>query len=267
MKSVVVIPARGGSKGIPCKNLLRIDGRPLIERAIRTAKRSKANAVIVSSDDERILFYAYTNQVRSRVRPGHLCTDTATSEDAVIDAVVHASGEWDAVILMQCTSPFTTPEDINAIIDLLEAGHDCAFTVVPSHPFLWDMMSQPLNFDATRPRRPRQKLVPQYRETGALYGMKWDGLRRLRCRFFGDAKHHVQQSPACDIDEVEDVRQALSIVQARQDRKSSEVPCYRCKGPTGDTIADEHGAWRWCEACRDWTEVVPELPAKGVGDV
>jgi CMP-N-acetylneuraminic acid synthetase len=137
VKVLGIIPARGGSKRLPRKNLLPLDGRSLLERTLSTALAARLlTELVVSSDDEEIL--AEAERVapgRALRRPAELATDEARAIDAVQHAVASAEarrGErFDAVAVLQCTSPLTLPEDVDATIDLLQAtGADSAVSVV-----------------------------------------------------------------------------------------------------------------------------------------
>lgn len=121
-----LVPARGGSTRIPDKNLAEVGGRTLVRTALETCTAAgRLAAVALSSDDERILREgAEVDGVISVRRPPELATPTATSHSAVM----HALGEierttrrrFDAVALVQCSSPFTLPADVDATIEVLE---------------------------------------------------------------------------------------------------------------------------------------------------
>ncbi len=122
MKYLYLIPARGGSKGIPGKNIKPLGGVPLIGHSIRHALAAGADStdIIVSTDSEEIAEVArrYGATVPF-LRPASLATDTSSSRDAILHAydTLKAEGkEYDAIVLLQPTSPFRRPEDIlNAV--------------------------------------------------------------------------------------------------------------------------------------------------------
>ena len=115
---VAIIPARGGSKGIPGKNLRRVGGRTLVARAVQAASAARSvDAVYVSTDDDSIAAEASAAGSGVIRRPDLLATDESSSEAALLHAVDHlaATGiEPDVLVFVQCTSPFTSTADIDA---------------------------------------------------------------------------------------------------------------------------------------------------------
>ncbi|MFW6694672.1 cytidylyltransferase domain-containing protein [Streptomyces sp. MAR4 CNX-425] len=141
---LAVIPARGGSKGVPGKNLARVGGVPLVARAVRQCLAARlVTDVVVSTDDDTIAAVAREAGAEVVRRPAEIAGDTASSEAAVLHALdTHEErcGEpMAAVLLVQCTSPFLTGADIDgvtaAVLD--EDGADSALTVAPFHGFIW----------------------------------------------------------------------------------------------------------------------------------
>jgi len=139
MKIIAIIPARGGSKGIPKKNIQLLAGKPLISYTIDTAWHSeKITRVIVSTDDHEIA--AVSKQYGAEVvwRPANISGDTASSEAALLHVLEHLKTteyyQPDLIIFLQCTSPLTTHEDIDGTIQtLLDEDADSAFTATPFH--------------------------------------------------------------------------------------------------------------------------------------
>jgi YrbI family 3-deoxy-D-manno-octulosonate 8-phosphate phosphatase len=189
-KSWVVIPARGGSKGIPGKNLVKVGGRSLVERAITASLAAgTADQVVVSTDDETIAERSRRAGAFVVTRPVELADDGASSESAVL----HALGELEAldddvVALVQCTSPFVAPDDIAATIDAVRQGADSAFAAVPFHRFVWrdgpDGTAVGVNHTET-PRLRRQDRRPEWLESGSVYAMRVGGFRAAGHRFYG----------------------------------------------------------------------------------
>ncbi|MEU6486258.1 NTP transferase domain-containing protein [Streptomyces sp. NPDC046887] len=140
---LAVIPARGGSKGVPGKNLARIGGVPLVARAVRACRgAARVTDVVVSTDDPEIAAAARAAGAEPVDRPAALSGDAATSEAAVLhalDTFEAARGRAaDVVLLVQCTSPFLTAEDVDAVTArVLDEGADSALTAAASHGFLW----------------------------------------------------------------------------------------------------------------------------------
>ncbi|NDZ77161.1 acylneuraminate cytidylyltransferase [Streptomyces sp. SID10853] len=135
---LAVIPARGGSKGVPAKNLEAVGGVPLVARAVRACRGARrVTDIAVSTDDERIATAAREAGADVVLRPAEIAGDTATSEAAVLHALDAYRGT-DVVLLVQCTSPFLTSEEIDGVAAAVtDGGADTALTVAPTHGFVW----------------------------------------------------------------------------------------------------------------------------------
>lgn len=132
-----IVPARAGSTRVPRKNLRRIGGVSLVERALATARAARAiTTVVASSDDDEVLALANaTAGVIALRRPEALATDTALAIDYVRHAlswlVERGEPPFDAVAIVQPSSPFTTSDDVDAVVSLLfSSGADSAVSVV-----------------------------------------------------------------------------------------------------------------------------------------
>lgn len=173
-----VIPVRGGSKGVPGKNLRPVAGRPLVEWTIGHALGSTTSMrVIVSTDSEEIAEVARGAGAEVPfLRPAELASDTAPTEPTVLHAIDWArSAGWepDIVVLLQATSPIRRADSIDrAIAQLVAEGADSLVGVVPSSPFLWRQGDPPVAgyTVSARPRRQdmTEEMIP-LRETGSLY--------------------------------------------------------------------------------------------------
>ena len=121
--ALALIPARGGSKGIPGKNLQTVGGVPLVCRSIRAALASNGvGRVVVSTDDEAIAAAAETEGAEVIRRPAEIAGDTASSESALLHAldVLEKQGPLETeLVFLQCTSPFTTGAQIDAVLAAL----------------------------------------------------------------------------------------------------------------------------------------------------
>jgi N-acylneuraminate cytidylyltransferase len=172
---LAVIPARGGSKGLPGKNVRDLGGKPLIAWTIEAAKRSAhIDRVILSSDDAEIIAVATSWGCDVPfTRPDALATDDAPGTAPLIHAVTEVAG-YDYVVLLQPTSPLRTADDIDRCIELcLDRGVSSAVSVaaVDKHP-AWmfeidDGRMRPL-LTGPIPAR-RQDLAPVYTLNGAVY--------------------------------------------------------------------------------------------------
>ena len=217
---LAVIPARGGSKGVPGKNVATVGGVPLVTRAVRACVRARrVTQVVVSTDDAAIAAVARSAGAEVVLRPAGLAGDTAGSESAVLHAMdahrARTGAVADVVLLVQCTSPFVTGDDLDRVTAaVIEEGADTALTVAPFHGFVWreeDRGGEGVNHRrAVRPRRqdrPRDLL-----ETGAAYAMRADGFRAAGHRFFGRTAL-VRTDPArvLEIDEPADLARARAL--------------------------------------------------------
>ncbi|MFB6979937.1 cytidylyltransferase domain-containing protein [Streptomyces scopuliridis] len=228
MTVLAVIPARGGSKGVPAKNLAPVGGVPLVVRAVRACLAARrVTDVVVSTDDAAIADAARSAGAEVVLRPAAIAGDTATSEAAVLhamDAYGAMRGKTaEVVLLVQCTSPFITAEDLDGVAGAVtEDGADSALTVAPTHGFIWRQDSEGsadagasggygVNHDKSN--RPRRQDRPQeYLETGAAYAMRAEGFRAARHRFFGHTAL-VATDPArvLEIDDPHDLARARAL--------------------------------------------------------
>lgn len=138
-----IIPARGGSKGIPRKNIKPLGGRPLIHLSIYAAREAGADDrhIILSTDDPAIAAVGrQTGLPVEYMRPPELATDTAGSREVILDAMDYADRRgiaYDCVVLLQPTSPLRTAADIRAALGLYTPDTDMVVTVVEaaSNPY------------------------------------------------------------------------------------------------------------------------------------
>jgi N-acylneuraminate cytidylyltransferase len=226
-KALAIIPARGGSKGIPRKNIRLVCGQPLIAWTIQAARTARSvGRVVVSTDDSEIADVASRFGAEVVRRPAELSGDTASSEQALLHTLemLEADGADRPPLLafLQCTSPLTLAEDVDGTLrELVESNADSALTVAPFHHFLWraeDGNAVGANHDKqVRPMRQARK--PQYLETGAVYAMKTDGFRAARHRFFGKTVMHVVPSDrTLEIDDPRDLVMAETLLRIRTER-------------------------------------------------
>ena len=223
--AVAIIPARGGSKGLPGKNVMRVGGIPLVARAVAAARAARTvGRVVVTTDDGEIARVAREAGASVVQRPADLAGDTASSESALLHALdaLQGSGRDEAsvTLFIQATSPFIEPDDLDAAVAAVATGDaDSVFAAVPSHAFIWrdeegrnSRGAFGVNHDAGVRLR-RQDRPAEFRETGAFYAMRTSGFREARHRFFGRiAVHLVPDLHGVEIDTAADlvVAQALA---------------------------------------------------------
>lgn len=192
MRAVAVIPARGGSKGVHRKNLRRVNGQTLISRSVRSClDAERIKTVIVSSDDPEILTEAESAGARPLLRPDSISGDLASSESALLHAVdaLDLATDFDIILLVQCTSPFISPSDLDDAVQLLATGgYDSVFAAVETSEFLWCPTEDGLRGvnHSHEERKRRQDLPKQLKESGAFYAAKLDGFLSHHHRFFGN---------------------------------------------------------------------------------
>ncbi|MEU9111830.1 acylneuraminate cytidylyltransferase [Streptomyces sp. NPDC048483] len=240
---VVVIPARGGSKGVPAKNLAAVGGVPLVARAIGECRAARlVTDVVVSTDDAGIAAAARSAGAVVVRRPGDIAGDTATSEAAVLHAMDAYEAEHgsriDAVLLVQCTSPFIAREDIDGVAAaVVEGGADSALTVAPFHGFVWRDAEATVTGTASaadgghginhdKSFRPRRQDRPQdLLETGAAYAMDAAGFRTSGHRFFGRTEL-VRTDPArvLEIDDPHDLARARALAPLLDSPRPGALP-------------------------------------------
>jgi len=226
MQTLAIIPARGGSKGIPRKNVRLLAGKPLIAHTLEAARKSRfIRRVVVSTDDPEIAAVSQRYGAEVVWRPAEISGDMASSESALAHALEHLRSTEgygpDLVVFLQCTSPLTVTEDIDGTVQaLLDENADTALAVTPFHYFLWHRDTRGdavgINHDK-RVRLLRQQREPQYRETGAVYVMRAQGFLQARHRFFGKTAIHVIPLERClEIDDPVDFEIAEMLLQEQQ---------------------------------------------------
>jgi N-acylneuraminate cytidylyltransferase len=209
MKVLAIIPARGGSKGIPRKNIRLLAGKPLIAHTIAQARQAhNIGRVVVSTDDNNIADVARQYGAEVIRRPSEISGDTATSESALLHALDYLRDtegyEPDLVVFLQCTSPLRQPGDIDAAIQaLVDEQADSLLSVTQFLGFIWrwqDGIAQSFNYDArARPRR--QDRQPEYLENGSIYVFKPWVLRHLHNRLGGKTTlYMMHEQSQIDID-------------------------------------------------------------------
>jgi CMP-N,N'-diacetyllegionaminic acid synthase len=223
---LALVPARGGSKGVPGKNILPIGGKPLIAWTIDAARGSRyIDRLVLSSDDDAIIDAARRHGCEVPfVRDAALATDSTTSIDVVLDALVRLPGH-DIVVLLQPTSPLRITDDIDAALErLVASGAPSCVTLRPAeeHPYWTFRLNEGAQLarfaepPAGIPLR-RQDLPPAWCLNGAVYAAhtKWF----LRERSFLSAAtvgHPMPAGRSLDIDTQADVARLRSMIETER---------------------------------------------------
>ncbi len=206
---LAIIPARGGSKRLPRKNILDLNGKPLIAWSIKAGLKSKyIDKVIVSSDDTEILDISQDYGADTIKRPDNLANDTATTFDAIKHAIENLE-KYDYVILLQATSPLRNENHIDEAIELLESKNASAVVSVCTmdHSPLWsnildDSLSMKSFLREGVLNKRSQDLEKYYRLNGAIYICKTDKLLEKKSFFLKDNiyAYIMSQDSSIDID-------------------------------------------------------------------
>lgn len=227
--AIAIIPARGGSKGIPRKNIRPLAGKPLLAWTVEAAQEALGrDNVYVSTEDAEIASISRQYGAKLIPRPPELAEDAATSESVLLHGL-----EWievnerqypEILVFLQCTSPLTLPEDIRGALNLLiEEEADSVFSATKFHHFIWrrneDGTAVGVNHDpAVRLRR--QDRQPEFVENGAIYVLRVDGFRQARHRFFGRTMIYCMPAErSLEIDEPLDFSLAEEAMRQRNRSK------------------------------------------------
>jgi CMP-N-acetylneuraminic acid synthetase len=177
-----VILARGGSKGIPQKNIINLNGKPLIAYTIESAKKSRANNIYVSTNCNNIKNIAIQYGAKVISRPENMSEDSSKSEEALIH--FSHNQNFDILVFIQPTSPLLLPEDINAGLDMISI-YDSVFSAYKEHWVpRWNINATPDNWNINN--RPMRQAVPEkYVENGALYITTRQAFLESKCRYSG----------------------------------------------------------------------------------
>jgi len=177
-KVVAIIPARGGSKGIPRKNILEFCGRPLIAWSILQAVNTpEIDAVYVTSDDDEILDIATSYGAQRIKRPDEMSGDTSTSESAIAHALQGIEPAPAIILMLQPTSPLRKPDDLSSAVRQFKTEMwDSGFSGAVLEDFLiWKKNERGIlestNYDYKNRGR-RQERKHEYVENGSIYLFK-----------------------------------------------------------------------------------------------
>lgn len=231
MRVLFLIVARGGSKSIPKKNLLPIDGISLIGfKAISARKCKYCTRLIISTDSQEIQQDARQYGVEVLfTRPAELAQDEASTEDVIGHAMdymdTHTSDHYDAIMLLEPSSPFATHHDYEKSIEMMmatDATVVLGMREVPINSVFQGPMDAEMRLSGIVrnimgfSRLRRQDVAQEYTMNGALYLMKWSAFKKDRTRY-GDPDHtyglQMKREYSVEIDEMADYEYAQFLVE------------------------------------------------------
>lgn len=225
-KILAIIPARGGSKRLPNKNILDLAGKPLVSWTIEAGINSKyIDSIVVSSDEQKILTIAVENDVIPIKRPDELASDTSSTFDAVKHAIESMDKNYEYIVLLQPTSPLRNAKQIDEAIELLESKNADAIVSVceMDHSPLWsNILPQDNNMsDFLRPEvknKRSQDLPIYYRLNGAIYICKTQILLEEESFFLKNNifAYLMDRESSIDIDELVDFKIAEFFLQREE---------------------------------------------------
>lgn len=235
VKTLAIIPARGGSKGIPRKNATLFAGIPLVSHSIIQARQTLGiDRVVVSTDDPQISAIAKQWGADVVDRPVEISGDTASSESALLHVIQHLGSvenyEPDVVVFLQATSPLRMSGEIQAAIETFRRENaDSLLSVGPIHGFVWrvekDGSIHTLGYDSQN--RPRRQDAPQdFVENGSIYIFKPWVLRQFNNRLGGKiVVHRMNALDSFQIDEPGDFEMLEELYKYRmQTTASTDAP-------------------------------------------
>ena len=220
-QNIAIIPARGGSKRLPDKNIKLLGGKPLISHSIEAALKAKSiSAVMVSSDSEQILNIASSyNEVIIHQREKSLASDTATALELVEHIYMNLKDEYSFITLMLPTCPFRNSKHLDEGFALLKDSDDGVISVttyefpislnVPVNENYIELSeNSPLITGNTR----SQNHKPSYRPNGGFYVSKWSSFDKYRNFWKGNVKYYLMNRiNSIDIDDQIDLNIANMI--------------------------------------------------------
>jgi CMP-N,N'-diacetyllegionaminic acid synthase len=222
-RTLAVVAARGGSKGIPHKNLIDLCGKPLIAWTVLQAAAARGvDVVAVSSDSDAILAAAEAAGAVGVRRPADISGDLASSEAAWLHALEQVDGKlgpFGRIVALQATSPIREASDIDHALDAFERDKlDSLLSVCEVEDYFnWHVGKdgpEPINYDY-HDRRMRQQIEKRYLENGSFYVFIPSLLREQKNRLGGRIGMHVmERHKMFQIDRPEDIRLCAAIMSS-----------------------------------------------------
>ena len=214
MKIVSLILARGGSKGIPRKNLIPLNGKPLLYYSITNSLKAEVNETWVSTEDSEMKKTSLRYGAKVLDRPLEISTDTSKCEEALLHFA--ANVDFDILVFIQNTSPLVSPEEINNGIRKVKSGEfDSVFSAYLEHWVpRWSTDITPIGWNTSA--RPRRQQKPEvYVENGAFYITTRKNLLESGIRYSG--KIGIVEMPfsrSFQIDTIDEARLIEKLMRA-----------------------------------------------------
>lgn len=200
MRTLGIIPARGGSKGIHRKNIKLMNGKPMVAYTIEAAQKSRLDHFIVSTEDKEIKNICEGLGAEVIDRPEELASDSAHTAHVIVD-VLKKVIEPDVVVLLQPTSPLRNEIHINEALDVFEHGtFDSVISVGQFPHFIWCLGLQcpyPVNYDPYGRRPRRQDKLTDFIENGAIYIFKTKDFLETQFVLPGKLGFYVMAEESC----------------------------------------------------------------------
>jgi len=221
---ISIIPARGGSKGIPLKNLKLLNGKRLLDYTVEASLNSRwINRTIVSTDNYKIRKRAEKLGAEVIQRPKQLSTDSASIESAIEYCLEYLKRKKeyvaDVIVLLQNTSPLRTVKHVDEAITLfVKNEYDSILSGYQSHHFIWRSENGvviPVNYNPKR-RPNRQQFNNQFIENGAIYITTYKAFKKNKCRISGKiGLYKMPPELSVDIDTKSDLKKAEQIMKKK----------------------------------------------------
>ena len=226
-----MITARGGSTRVPDKNLKQIGGLSLIGYKARSALKSKyCTRLMISTDSEEIQQEAQSHGVEAPfLRPAHLASDTATSDDVILHVIEYCKTvekrRYDAIMLLEPSSPFGRMKDYDAAVEIY-LRHDASLVVGMKRTEVSSTFSGPLQADGNardiatkfigRDKLRTQDMRPEYTMNGAFYLIDWDAMSASK-KIYSDPQRiyglPMERAYSTEIDEPMDLLFAEFLIE------------------------------------------------------
>ena len=224
MNIISIIPARGGSKGIPLKNLKLLNGKRLLDYSVEASLKSRwINRTIVSTDNYKIRQRAERLEAEVIQRPKQLSGDSASIESAIEYWLEYLKRNEsfvpDIIVLLQNTSPLRTVKHIDETITLfVKSRYDSILSGYHSHHFIWKSKNGqviPVNYNPKK-RPNRQQFNNQFIENGAIYITTYKAFKKNKCRISGKiGLYEMSPELSIDIDTKSDLKRAAQVMKKK----------------------------------------------------